>query len=107
MTNIFLIECDYYGFVVICSKQWYEDENDNDEKRKHLRKVCRHKAVSSPPPATPEGFWSVGFPDTPGYMKKGLMLNEDDTLPLHARPKKRKDRTDKSRAREMENPDSE
>ena len=37
------------------------------------------------------------------YMKKGLMLDEEDTLPLHARPKKRKGRTDKNKERKENN----
>ena len=94
-----------YRRVFHFSLQWYEDEVNSEEKRKHLRNVCRHKAVSSPPPSTPDGFWSIRFPDTPVYMKKGLMLNEDDTLPLYARPKKRKDRNNKIRDEEIQETD--
>lgn len=34
------------------------------------------------------------------YMNKGLMLDEDDTLPPYARPKKRKERNEKRKEKE-------
>ena len=66
--------------------QWYAGDL---EKVKHLKNVCRHKAVSSPPPSTPKDFWSIGFPDTQEYIAKGYMLDENDSIPAHVKPKQR------------------
>eukprot|EP00795_Rhopilema_esculentum_P013333 gene13333-4181_t len=78
------------GFECRECAAWYKDELDNEEKRKHLKLVCRHKAVSAPPPSTPDGFWSLDIPATQEYIEKGHMYDENDPLPVHAMPKERR-----------------
>eukprot|EP00794_Sanderia_malayensis_P017667 gene17667-19428_t len=71
---------------------WYKDDANDDDKKQHLKHVCRHKAISSPPPATPKGFWSLGFPETQECIEKGYMLDEKISVPSYAMPKRKKDK---------------
>ena len=55
-----------------CCAQWYAGMTP-EERQQRLANVSRHRCTAQRPPS-PEGFWSVGFPNT-----------EDDTQQQHLR----------------------
>ncbi|GBN25922.1 DNA endonuclease RBBP8 [Araneus ventricosus] len=68
-----------------CEKYFADLGLSEEEKRERLNKCSRHRA-KFPPPATPEHFWELDFPDTQECKARGY-LNETQkvTLKTHRR----------------------
>lgn len=77
-------------------RQYYAGDNLTEEQLKLVLKNCsKHRHQSTPPPDTPEDFWEVGFPNTQECIEKGLMFDENQTLPDYAKPMMRKGKSRK------------
>ncbi|XP_055935186.1 uncharacterized protein LOC129965378 [Argiope bruennichi] len=63
-----------------CEKYFSDLGLSEEEKRERLNKCSRHRA-KFPPPATPEHFWELDFPDTQECKARGY-LNETQKVTL-------------------------
>lgn len=76
------------GFDCEECRKYYASDQLTEEKLKEVLKQCsRHRHQSTPPPSTPDEFWKIGFPDTQECREKGYLLDDDQDLPDHVKPK--------------------
>ena len=78
------------GYTCHECEKYYASDNLTKEEMKGILKQCsKHRHRTSPPPSTPDDFWSVGFPTSQEYIDKGYMVVEKTDKNL-AKAKSRK-----------------
>ena len=76
------------GFDCHECRRYYASDNLTEQQLKEVLKNCsKHRHKFAPAPDTPDEFWSIRFPDTQEYIAKGYMLDVDQSLPEHAKPR--------------------